>query len=321
MSSLVEEDYKEPSKTVWFKPDKAGLFRFRMLAPKPIMGNQYFKPWNGGVKPVKIPKDVDIDYNDVPFDSNGEQSVNFFWMLLGWSYYDQRCGVLTITQKLIRKQLMAYDNKPEWGSPVGYDFEIEGTTEKGITKYNLTVMPKSPIAPEVAIAWSNFRFDESKIWTGNGTGDDPVWTGGNPFYPEAPLACEEYGAWQQEEAPKPTNSAVHGKTETTKAEAKKDKECTSEQVDTIIELSLEAGIKGEARIAYIKQAYKVERVVDLTDVQAKDLIEKLAIKIAKNKAAEPSEDVGADQAAENAQEAAAANLPGEQFEDPFAATN
>ncbi len=314
MGTMTDKDYKEPSKAVWFKPDKAGLFRFRMLAPKPIMGNQYFKPWGDGVKPVKLPYGAEIDYNDVPYNDQGEQQVTFFWMLLGYSYYDQRCGVLTITQKLLRQKLNALDNTPEWGSPVGYDFQIEGTTTKGITKYDLTAMPKSDISPEVAIAWSKFRFDESKLWTGNGTGDDPVWTGGNPFYPEAPLACEEYGAWQQEEAATPAPAPAAG---TKKAEAKKDKECTSEQVDTIIELSLEAGIKGEARIAYIKQAYKVERVVDLTDVQAKDLIEKLAIKIAKNKAAEPSSDVGADQAAENAQEAAAANLPEEEFEDPF----
>ena len=145
-----------------------GKNKFRMLSDI-VTGYEY---WTNDNKPVRqkedwkggLPSDAKPDYN------GGPQKSKHFWAFVVWNYATEQVEILSITQKTVQKQMLAWYDNDEWGDPKGYDITITKSGQGRDTEYVVQPSPAKPLNPEIKKAYQSMTIDL-----------DQLYEGGNPF--------------------------------------------------------------------------------------------------------------------------------------------
>lgn len=146
-----------------------GKNRFRILAA-PIIGWLGWREIGGSKKPLR--KHYDDAFRP---DEVDPEEVKHFWAIPVWNYDAKRVQVLEITQRTVQKAIEKYSKDADYGSPTGYDIEVERTGDGLNTEYSVIAKPPRPLDDEAASAWNDIsvKFDLERLFdNGDPFGDE-----------------------------------------------------------------------------------------------------------------------------------------------------
>lgn len=140
MKIAIPKTYTEPDSKSNYTKLTAGKHRLRVLG-EAITGWVYWLDTKeGGRKPVRVLESEGV------LVSEGSEAKKFLAFPV-FNYTTGNIQVWEVTQKGIKRDLLAYEADPEWGDLKEYDIEIERTgTDLQSTKYRTTAKPKQPIS-------------------------------------------------------------------------------------------------------------------------------------------------------------------------------
>lgn len=121
----------------------AGKHRLRVLGDAISGWVWWLDTPEGGRKPVRVQ-----EHETVPV-SEGENAKKFLAFPV-LNYTSGNVQVWEVTQKTIKKELMALEADPDWGDLKTYDIEIERTgNDLQSTKYRVSPKPKQELNEEI----------------------------------------------------------------------------------------------------------------------------------------------------------------------------
>lgn len=121
----------------------AGKHRLRILGDAITGWLWWTDTADGGRKPNRV-----LENETVPV-STGEQAAKFLAFPV-FNYTTGNIQILEVTQKTLKRPLLALEADPDWGDLKEYDIEIERTgTDKNNTKYFINPKPKQPLKEEL----------------------------------------------------------------------------------------------------------------------------------------------------------------------------
>lgn len=172
--SFLPEGYRTPEGN--YAKFKQGENTFRVLGSA-IIGYEY---WNTANKPVRSEKPFTTIPSDIRQEEDGKISIKHFWMFPIWSYDNQKVQIMEVTQKGIQEAVKALATNKKWGDPTGYDITITKEGTRFDTTYQVMPNPHSELDPVAMATWIGTRLDLQAIYSG-----------GDPFMPQAELTDEE----------------------------------------------------------------------------------------------------------------------------------
>ncbi len=177
-TAFLPHDYEAPRTAGSYMKIQDGENRIRILS-SPVLG------WEEWVdrRPVRY------RYEDKP-DSwyDPARPGKHFWAFIVWNYAEERIQILQVTQASVRRDLEKLSKDSDWGAPFFYDVKIHRSGKDLKTKYQVTPLPRKPVADHVVEAFNENRCNLDALFSG----DDPY----GPW--------EEYtdGVFSESEAPK-----------------------------------------------------------------------------------------------------------------------
>jgi len=160
--SFVPKDYALPKSNSKYLKFEEGDNVIRIL-DKPLLGWLDWKEVDGKKSPVRTPF---LDNKPEPL---GKNPVKHFWALPVWDYKDETIKILEITQSSIQEVLIKLDMDEAWGSPTGYDININRTGKDLETKYTVIAKPPKQLSSEIGSKYIEMPFNIEALLTN----DDP----------------------------------------------------------------------------------------------------------------------------------------------------
>lgn len=155
------EDYKMPDTSNYLKLTE-GSHKFRVLSSA-VVGFKYFNTENHPVRSRE-------EFESMPSDIKKGERIVHFWAFVVYNYETKRVQIMEISQKSIMKDMKAYIDNPDWGSPKKYDITINRKgTSKNDTEYTVMPSPHKEVDPEIVELYKSTEVDLNKLFTG----DDP----------------------------------------------------------------------------------------------------------------------------------------------------
>lgn len=168
--AFTNPNYKlEESKSAsYLKFSDTGKHIFRFMGDI----EAYNRYWKDG-RPYRydsdseLPKDIDLS------DYTGKPRKEHAWNVVAIKKTgtEKEIGLLTITQKLIQKQLMSYYDDPEYGDFTEYDIEIENFGKNVKPQYQAKAKIPKPVTDEELEMYEKF---EPKDLSQKDTVSDPA---------------------------------------------------------------------------------------------------------------------------------------------------
>jgi len=169
MSDFLPKEYELPkSESRFTKFEKDQTTRIRILPSgldlDTIRFYEYFDISWEAPKPIRSSK----PFEDTPWIRDWEKQKEV-WSMKIWNYETECVQILSITQKTIKEQIIAYNEDKDYGSPVWYDLKIKKTWEKLKTKYSVIPGPVKEFEADenfvdIDIDWAWFLECEKDIF-------------------------------------------------------------------------------------------------------------------------------------------------------------
>lgn len=169
-----------------------------------IVGWEY---WNNAGKPVRLSEKPEVAYSELPdirAERDGNYKVNHFWVFPVVDCSDGKVKILEITQKSVQKQIRAYIENEDWGSPVqSYTITVNRTGDGMLdTEYNVMANPTKVIDPQWIAEWDRVKkagFDLNELYKG-----------GDPFKPTHGVSQAEVDAqFEGQDAPEHEEEVIN----------------------------------------------------------------------------------------------------------------
>ena len=158
---FLPEGYKAPSTN--YMRLQEGDNQFRVLGSA-VVGFEY---WNTQNTPVRSKTGWRTLPNDIKIEDDGKVSkINHFWAFPVWNYAESKVQILELTQKTVQGPLKDLVNNPKWGDPKEYDITIKKEKVSGKVSYIVMPDPKTPIAAEIAKAYSEMSINLEALFEG-----------------------------------------------------------------------------------------------------------------------------------------------------------
>lgn len=147
-----------------------GEHRFRVL-DSAIVGTEYWteeQEDGGAVKrvPHRVKQGESIPVENVDPDNLPKT----FWAFPIYNVTEKKIQTLSLTQKGLMKDLLAYTKDEDFGDPQGYDIVITRTGKGMDTRYSLIAKPPKPIDEKITKEFqglkSSGRYDIERLWEG-----------------------------------------------------------------------------------------------------------------------------------------------------------
>ena len=139
----IPKTYTEPDSKSNYTKLTAGKHRLRVLGDAITGWVWWLDTADGGRKPVRVQENETVPV------SEGENAKKFMAFPI-FNYATGTVQVWEVTQKSIKRELLAYEADPDWGDLKEYDIEVtrEGT-DLQTTKYRVTAKPKNPLIEDL----------------------------------------------------------------------------------------------------------------------------------------------------------------------------
>ena len=142
-NDFLPANYEQPKNSTAYMKLDVGKHRLRIVS-KPVIG---WVDWKDN-KPIRFKME---DKPEAPVDP--KKPVRHFWAMAAWNYKTKHIEILEVTQATIQASIIGLSKNEDWGSPTGYDLEIERTgTDQLSTKYTVTPVPPKPVSKEITEA-------------------------------------------------------------------------------------------------------------------------------------------------------------------------
>lgn len=171
-----QENYSVPKGDSKYLKFEKGNTKF-MPMDSAIIGWEY---WTNDNKPVRLEEQPTnlATLPNIRQEDNGTYKLSHFWAFPVIDAQDGKVKVLEITQKTIQRDIRAYIQNEDWGSPVQkYTFTISKEGDGFETKYTTMANPAREVPEEWVATWEQAKTDGFDI--------SRLLTNGDPFSPEA----------------------------------------------------------------------------------------------------------------------------------------
>ena len=172
--SVLPKDYKEPVTSNYMKFEQ-GENTFRILS-QVITGMEYWKTTNDGDrKPIRVKDGVKIPLGELEADKEGDLIMpKHFWAMVVWNYNAKKVQILEITQKTIRKAIMALERNTKWGDAAEFDITVEREGEGFDTTYTTTPNPKEELDEKIVKEYEAMSIKLEALYDGEDPFEDMV---------------------------------------------------------------------------------------------------------------------------------------------------
>ena len=164
--SVLPKDYKEPETSNYMRFEQ-GENTFRILS-NVITGMEYWvTDKEGNRKPVRVKDEEKIPMAELGTDEDGNLEMpKHFWAMIVWNYNAKKIQILEITQKTIRRAIMALERNSKWGDASEYDITVSREGEGFETTYTVTPNPKELLGDKIVKEYKSRSIDLEALYRG-----------------------------------------------------------------------------------------------------------------------------------------------------------